>query len=131
MPETVAPHLPSPQQRAACTWLTDEELNFYAHEFGRTGFGGALNWYRALALPGAATQHDLRIGVPTQFLAGQQDWGIWQSPGALRTMAEAVCAQFVGTVLVPEAGHWVQQEQPLPVIEQISRFIIEVESIEA
>ncbi|MFD4352479.1 alpha/beta fold hydrolase [Nocardia sp. NPDC058518] len=124
MPETVAPHLP---QRATCEWLTDEELNFYAREFGRTEFQGALNWYRALTLPNPASQRDSRIEVPTQFIAGQCDWGVWQSPGALRTMAEVVCARFAGSVLIPGAGHWVQQEQPLPVIEQLSGFLGETE----
>ncbi|MFE5475772.1 alpha/beta fold hydrolase [Nocardia sp. NPDC056541] len=123
MPETVAPHLPSPQERAGCSWLTDEELNFYAREFGRTEFQGPLNWYRALTLPLTATPTVPRIEVPTQFIAGRCDWGIWQSPGALRTMAEDVCAQFTGTYSVPDAGHWVQQEQPLAVIEQLSRFL--------
>ncbi|MEV0541074.1 alpha/beta hydrolase [Nocardia salmonicida] len=127
MPETVAPHFPSSQQRATCEWLTEEELNFYAREFGRTGFQGALNWYAALTLPNPAAQRDSRIEVPTQFIAGRSDWGVWQSPGALRTMADVVCARFAGSVLIPDAGHWVQQEQPRPVIEQISRFLGDTE----
>ncbi|MEU4811363.1 alpha/beta hydrolase [Nocardia fluminea] len=125
MPETVAPHLPSPRQRAGCAWLTEEELNFYASEFSRTGFQGPLNWYRALTLPATNMRSDPRIEVPTQFIAGQCDWGIWQSPGALRTMAEVVCTHFTGSLLITAAGHWVQQEQPLAVIEQISRFFDE------
>ncbi len=128
MPETVAPHSPSPQERADCAWLTDEELIFYAREFGRTEFQEPLNWYRALTLPTTETPSEPRIDVPTQFIAGRCDWGIWQSPGALRTMAEVVCAQFAGSRLVPDAGHWVQQEQPLAVIEQITRFLDDVQA---
>ncbi|TCJ97457.1 alpha/beta hydrolase [Nocardia alba] len=125
MPETVAPHLPSPRERADCAWLTDEELGFYAREFGRTQFQGPLNWYRALTLPRADAPTDPRIEVPTQFIAGQCDWGIWQTPGGLRTMAEVVCTRFGGSLLIPDAGHWVQQEQPLAVLAQLSRFLDE------
>ncbi len=27
-------------------WLTEHDVDFYAAEFPRTGFRGALNWYR-------------------------------------------------------------------------------------
>ena len=33
---------------AANQWLPDAELRVYSGEFGRTGFQGALQWYRCL-----------------------------------------------------------------------------------
>ena len=44
--ETIAAYMPSPPEIAACKWLTSAELDVYATEFSRTGFQGALNWYR-------------------------------------------------------------------------------------
>ena len=39
MAATVAPFMPSSEQVASCQWMTDEsDLDFYATEFGRTGF---------------------------------------------------------------------------------------------
>jgi len=46
MPENVAPDMPTPEEIAANTWLTDEELRVYSSEFGRTSFQGGLNAYR-------------------------------------------------------------------------------------
>ena len=38
MPATVAPHMPTADQVAACRWLPEEELRVYSAEYERTGF---------------------------------------------------------------------------------------------
>jgi pimeloyl-ACP methyl ester carboxylesterase len=115
MAATAADMAPSPEEVERCTWLTDAELQVYVREFGRTGFQGALNWYRNTfdAAAGAELQtfSGHRIEVPACFIAGRSDWGTYQSPGALEAMNSA-CASFAGPYFIEEAGHWVQQEQP-------------------
>jgi pimeloyl-ACP methyl ester carboxylesterase len=116
MAETVAAAMPSPAEIAACRWLTEDELGVYAEEFGRTGFQGGLNWYRCAT--GAVSAADLElfagrtIDVPSCFIAGAADWGVYQKPGDLERMQRLACTQFRGVSLVEGAGHWVQQEQP-------------------
>ncbi len=46
MAETVAPFMPSAAGIAACKWMTEQEVEVYAMEYGRTGFTGALQGYR-------------------------------------------------------------------------------------
>jgi hypothetical protein len=46
MAETVAVEMPSSAEIAACKWLTEDEVEVYATEYGRTGFTGALQGYR-------------------------------------------------------------------------------------
>ena len=38
MAATVAPFMPSSEQVASCQWMRESDLDFYATEFGRTGF---------------------------------------------------------------------------------------------
>ena len=38
--------LPIWRPRSLPPWLTEADVDFYAAEFGRTGFRGGLNWYR-------------------------------------------------------------------------------------
>jgi pimeloyl-ACP methyl ester carboxylesterase len=115
MAATVAPFMPSSKQVASCQWMTESDLDFYATEFGRTGFQGGLNWYRCGTVPGAAVEMELfdgrRLDVPSMFIGGERDWGIYQTAGAMNAM-ETACSDYRGTVLVPGAGHWVQQEAP-------------------
>ena len=91
-------------------------LRVYSSEYQRTGFQGGLQWYRCKT--GHRFEAELQtwsgrtIDVPSIFIAGASDWGIYQSPGALQTMQERACTRMRGVHLLPGAGHWVQQEQP-------------------
>jgi len=127
MAEVVAPHMPSAAQIAACRWLHDDELAVYSAEFVRTGFQGGLQWYRC-GTSGIGAR-DLRlfarrtIDVPSLFIAGASDWGVYQAPGAFEALGTRVCTRFEGSHLIPDAGHWVQQEQPEAVVELLLRFL--------
>jgi pimeloyl-ACP methyl ester carboxylesterase len=123
---TVAPFMPGPAEVAACRWLTEDELDVYVEEYGRTGFGGGLWAYRrALGPtdPEFLTHAGQAITVPACFVSGASDWGTYQAPGLLEAMAERACADFRGVHLVPGAGHWVQQEQPEAVAEITLKFL--------
>jgi len=125
MAETVASEMPSSAEICACKWLTDEELRVYSTEFMRTGFQGGLNWYRC----GKQAEYraemqifsGLTIDVPSCFIGGASDWGVYQSPGSLERMQKTACTNMLGVHLVEGAGHWVQQEQP----EEVSRLLIQ------
>jgi pimeloyl-ACP methyl ester carboxylesterase len=124
MAETVAPHMPAPDQVARCQWLSEAELAVYAGEFARTGFQGGLQWYRCRTDP--AIEADLSlfsgrtIDVPSCFIGGASDWGIRQVPGALENMQARACTDMRACHLVDGAGHWVQQEQP----EEVGRLLL-------
>ena len=126
MAATVAPFMPSSEQVASCQWMTESDLDFYATEFGRAGFQGGLNWYRCGTVPGVAVEMELfdgrRLDVPSMFIGGERDWGIHQTAGALNAM-ETACSDYRGTVLVPGAGHWVQQEAPDQVLVRLLAFM--------
>jgi pimeloyl-ACP methyl ester carboxylesterase len=116
MPAAVAPLMPTAAEVAACAWLPEADLAVYARAFAETGLQGGLNWYRCVT--SGLVGKDLRlfagrqIEVPATFIAGEADWGVFQSPGAFEAMQSRACADFRGATLVPGAGHWVQQEQP-------------------
>ena len=61
------------------------------------------------------------IDVPSQFIAGKSDWGVYQTPGAVDRMRSTACTHMVGFHLVDGAGHWVQQEQS----EQVSALLLQ------
>lgn len=125
MAETAADFMPSPEEIAANTWLTESELGVFAAEYGRTGFQGGLNGYRCRFDPVMADELRLFGGqsseLPACFIAGDKDWGTYQSPGALDQMRQRVFPRMKNIHLVPGAGHWVQQEQP----EATSRLLLD------
>jgi pimeloyl-ACP methyl ester carboxylesterase len=127
MPAAVAPMAPTPAQVAACRWLPDDALAVYAAEYARTGFQGGLQWYRCATGGRFVAEQQAwagrRIEVPATFVAGARDWGVHQKPGELEAMADRACTRWLGTHLVEEAGHWVQQERPEAVVDRLLAFL--------
>jgi pimeloyl-ACP methyl ester carboxylesterase len=124
MAETVAPEMPSASEIAACKWLPDAELQEYTRQYTRTGFQGGLQWYRCAIDPKyrieLQTYSDRTIDVPSCFIAGASDWGVYQQPGSFEKMQSTACSQMLGVHLVQGAGHWLQQERP----EETSRLLL-------
>ena len=125
MAQTVAHEMPGAAQIAACAWLPEHELRVYSDEYARTGFQGGLQWYRCAADAQCIRELQLFAGrtidVPSMYIAGSSDWGVYQNPGAFEAMQASACTRMRAAHLLDGAGHWVQQEQP----EAVSRLLLE------
>ncbi|MDB4238820.1 alpha/beta hydrolase [Alphaproteobacteria bacterium] len=124
MVQAVMPHFPDNKDYEK--WLNDEELEIYTNSFLKNTFQPALNWYRCMT--SQDQNNDLKIfsnkkiEVPSCFIAGEKDWGIYQKPGALEKMERVLCSHYYGRHIIKNAGHWVQQENPKDVIETLLDF---------
>jgi pimeloyl-ACP methyl ester carboxylesterase len=117
--------MPGEAEIAACAWLPDDALRVYSTEYQRVGFQGGLQWYRCMTDPAHAAELQLfsgrTIDVPSMFIAGRSDWGVYQKAGDFESMQSSACTRMVGCHLLDGAGHWVQQEQP----EAVNRLLID------
>src|ERR1700681_1725740 len=97
MAATVAPLMPPADYIAKCKWLTEPEVDVYATEYARTGFSGALQGYRVRrgsdprSIAEMHTFSGRAIDVPSQYIAGKSDWGVYQTPGAVDRMRNSAC----------------------------------------
>src|SRR5215469_585099 len=106
------------------TFLRPEDLDYFTCEFTRSGFRGALNWYRnmdrnseLLAFLGGA-----KIWQPALFIAGERDGVIRMYRDAFENM-ETTVPNLRGKSLIPGAGHWIQQERPEEVNHLLLKFL--------
>ena len=96
-------------------WLAQQDLDYFVEQFKLAGFRGGVNYYRNFhrnweITPQLATA---RVTVPTLFIAGENDVVIaGASQGRLQGAMSRVVDDLRGVVLLPEAGHWIQQELP-------------------
>ncbi|HLJ63510.1 MAG TPA: alpha/beta hydrolase [Stellaceae bacterium] len=112
--------------KALPPWLKAEDLAFMVKEFRRTGFRGGLNWYRNIDRNWElfAPWQGAKIRQPALFIAGTEDAVIKSTMGqtSLQQMVEEVPG-LKRTLLLPGAGHWIQQERPAEVNEALIAFI--------
>jgi epoxide hydrolase A/B len=107
-------------------WLTAADIDFYAGQFGRTGFRGGLNWYRnidrnwELLAPFAGAV----VAVPALYVAGDRDLVV-RFPGMdqLITNLSTFVPRLRRTVMLPGCGHWTQQERAPEVNDLIIEFL--------
>jgi pimeloyl-ACP methyl ester carboxylesterase len=129
MPQTVAPEMPDPAEISANKWLPDAALGVYAQEYSRNGFQGGLQWYRVTTSGRFSSEQELFTGrtidVPSLFLSGRRDWGVYQTPGAMERMQREACTRMLICELIDGAGHWPQQEKPEETVALLLRFLQE------
>ena len=107
-------------------WMKENELEVYIDTFRSGGFRGPLNRYRAQTIDfeELASYEGKPITQPSFFVGGERDPVRHFIPG--RDMYErpgAACADFRGSVIIPRAGHWLQQEAPDLTNQALSSFI--------
>jgi pimeloyl-ACP methyl ester carboxylesterase len=106
-------------------WLSEDELAVYVEAFERTGFTGGLNWYRNIDRNWELTESvaDRHVAQPAFYLTGELD-------PVRRFMPAAAMQGWVddlrGEIIVPGAGHWVQQQAPEAVNAALLEFLASV-----
>ena len=110
-------------------WFSQEDMDYYVAEYEAAGpdlaFIGGLNSYRVadrnwkLGEPYA----DAKVLQPALFIAGQQDPVLQMlRPDVVDIMRRNV-PDLRDAVIVPDAGHFVQQEQPAAVNAALLKFL--------
>ena len=102
-------------------WLSEEDLAYYVEQYAASGFGRTIHRYRNMdrdwaELPELATA---KIEQPALFVIGEADPGRALAPvDAMRTFVPNL-----QETVVPQAGHWIQQERPEAVNAALLRFL--------
>ena len=111
-----------PESEELPGWLGAEDLDEYARAYARTGFRGPLGVYRNQDRdwhehPEIGTAG---VGQPALFVGGRRDPAVLF--GKLEPM-EAAVPKLRRIVLLPDCGHWTQQERPGDVNDELLDFL--------
>ena len=111
----------------SCKWLNRNELKYYTKNFIHSGMKKPLYWYRVM-LSKKEKLNIIKLNlpkstkIPSIFIAGAADWGTYQKPGDFEKMTSCFLKNYFGTIMINDAGHWVQQEQPENTFKAIINF---------
>ena len=107
-------------------WLCQEDLDYVVSQFENAGFRGGMNYYRNFHRNWEITEHleGATIKVPVLFIAGSRDSVIAGADEERLTATISRAADDLrGVILIPEIGHWVQQEAPAQTNAAMMRFL--------
>jgi epoxide hydrolase A/B len=108
------------------SWLTQADLDCYVAEFKEAGFRGGINYYRNIHRNWEITPQltGAQITAPVIFIAGDKDVVIRGATGdALTNSMKNAVPGLRAVKLIPNTGHWVQQERPAETNEAILQFL--------
>jgi epoxide hydrolase A/B len=116
--------------RAAPAWMGDDELALYVSTFARTGFRGALNWYRnidnnwRMSTPWASSP----VPVPAAFMIGTADvaWALFKDNGIIDSQRDRV-PDLLDLRVLEGVGHWIAQEAPEEVNDLVLTFLAQLD----
>jgi len=105
-------------------WMTADHLAEYVEAFSAGGFKGPLDWYRCLDRNWELTAflQDRRIDQPAFFLVGERD-PVRHYSGQHEAGLKDWLTDLRGQVVLPGAGHWVQQERAAEVNAALLGFL--------
>ncbi|CAN0862838.1 Epoxide hydrolase A [Linum grandiflorum] len=109
------------------TWLTQEDVDYYADKFDKTGFTGGLNYYRAIDLTWEmmAAWTGAKVTVPTKFIVGEVDLTL-KFPGTEEYIGSGGFKEYVPLleeiVVLKDVGHFLVEEKPEEITKHIYDF---------
>ncbi|KAJ4955455.1 hypothetical protein NE237_012238 [Protea cynaroides] len=110
------------------SWLSEEDVNYYASKFDIKGFTGGLNYYRALNLNWElmAPWTGVQVKVPVKYIVGDLDL-TYNSPGAKNYIHGGGFKRnvpFLQDLVVMEGvGHFINEEKSDEINTHILDFI--------
>ncbi|XP_027164861.1 uncharacterized protein LOC113765006 [Coffea eugenioides] len=110
------------------SWLSEDDVNYFASKFSQKGFTGGLNYYRAMDLNWELTAPwtGLQIKVPVKFIVGDLD-ATFTTPGVKEYIQKGGFKRDVPFlqefVIMEGVAHFINQEKPEEVSAHIYDFI--------
>jgi pimeloyl-ACP methyl ester carboxylesterase len=113
-----------PEPSALPSWLSEDDIQFYARAYRQTGIAPALGFYRNIEAdyPELKRMAPRGIRQPVLFMGGAREAAV--KYGNLDGM-KAALPDLRGVHLL-DCGHWVQQERPEEVNRALLGFLGEV-----
>ncbi|XP_047334685.1 bifunctional epoxide hydrolase 2-like [Impatiens glandulifera] len=110
------------------SWLSPEDLDYYADNFTKTGFTGGVNYYRALNLNWEllAAWTGAQVKVPAKYIVGDLDL-VYNNKGAKECIHSGELKKNVplleDIVVMEGVAHFLMQESPDEVNKHIHHFL--------
>jgi pimeloyl-ACP methyl ester carboxylesterase len=109
------------------SWLSEQDLDVFTQEFERSGLRGGLARYRNFDRDWQLTSFlsGAKLQQPALFIGGEFDIAVMMNRDIINQL-EATMPNLRKQVLLPNTGHWIQQERPTAVNQLLIEFLTSV-----
>ncbi|KAG9459751.1 hypothetical protein H6P81_004259 [Aristolochia fimbriata] len=127
IPKGSLTHLPA-MDIAMPSWVTEDDIAYYAKQHKKRGLTGGVNYYRMINLnvEMLAAWQGVEVKVPSKFVIGDLDL-TYHMPGAKEYIHGEQFKKDVplleDVVVIQGAAHWIAQERPEEITAHIYDFI--------
>ena len=100
------------------------DLDYHVAQIQKNGMKASLSWYKNVGrnMDIARMHAGRQIAMPYAFAAGEKDFCVSMYARMYDTI-DKVIPKFLFKELIPDSGHWVQQEQPERCNVVIEKFL--------
>ncbi|KAJ0559997.1 putative epoxide hydrolase, alpha/Beta hydrolase [Helianthus annuus] len=110
------------------SWLSEEDVEYFASKLEKAGISGGVNYYRAIRLNWelSAPWSCAKVTVPTKFIIGDQDL-VYYMPGMKEYIHNGAFQNDVplleDVVVMEGVGHFINQEKPNEINKHLIEFL--------
>ena len=117
-----------PRPTSLPSFLSPNDFQYFVTQYHERGFAGGLKWYQAMDANWFRTQHlrHKKVEQPSLYIVGAEDRAVLNNHGGLENVVRGMrqnCSNLLDCTVLPNAGHWVQQEQPKEVNRALFEFL--------
>ncbi|MFS7943623.1 putative epoxide hydrolase, alpha/Beta hydrolase [Helianthus anomalus] len=121
-------HSPDGATVSLPSWLSEEDVEYFASKLEKAGISGGVNYYRAIRLNWelSAPWSFAKVTVPAKFIIGDQDL-VYHMPGMKEYMYNGAFQNDVplleDVVVMEGVGHFINQEKPNEINKHLIEFL--------
>ncbi|KAM0026884.1 putative alpha/beta hydrolase-1, epoxide hydrolase [Helianthus debilis subsp. tardiflorus] len=121
-------HSPDGATVSLPSWLSEEDVEYFASKLEKAGISGGVNYYRAIRLNWelSAPWSCAKVTVPTKFIIGDQDL-VYYMPGMKEYIYNGAFQKDVplleDVVVMEGVGHFINQEKPNEINKHLIEFL--------
>ena len=106
--QTVKNFSPTKTEVINCKWLKNTDLKYYVKNFLSSGITKPLLWYKVMLSKKEKFKLiklnlQKSIHIPSIFISGSADWGMYQKPETLRN-GKCFFKNYYGRFIIKQAG---------------------------
>lgn len=124
-----------PRPKSLPSFQSQQDFQYFVKQYRNRGFAGGLKWYQVMDINWFQTQRlkGKKVEQPSLFIIGADDRAVLRNHGGLDSVIRGMkqnASNLVDCIILPDTGHWIQQERHQQVSSELIKFVTRVSTMQ-